>query len=44
MFLEHIPHLREHFVEPAIVEKGRYRTPQAPGSSTDLSGVTPASG
>lgn len=36
LFLEYIPHLREHFVHPAIVEGGRYRTPQEPGSSSDL--------
>lgn len=36
LFLEHIPHLREHFVSPAIVEHGAYKTPQAPGASSDL--------
>ena len=36
LFLEYIPHLREHFVHPAIVADGVYRTPQDPGSSTDL--------
>lgn len=36
LFLEHIPHLREHFVFPAHVEGGRYRTPQEPGASADL--------
>jgi L-fuconate dehydratase len=36
LFLEHIPHLRPHFVFPAELEGGRYRTPQEPGSSTDL--------
>ena len=36
VFLEYIPHLREHFVDPAQVEQGRYRTPQRPGCSTDL--------
>ncbi len=36
IFLEHIPHLRPHFVFPAIVEGGRYLTPQEPGASTDL--------
>ena len=36
LFLEHIPHLREHFVFPARVENGVYRTPQEPGSSSDL--------
>ena len=36
VFLEHIPHLRKHFVHPAEVSGGVYRTPQAPGASTDL--------
>lgn len=36
LFLEYIPHLRGHFVHPAIVDGGRYRTPQEPGSSSDL--------
>jgi L-fuconate dehydratase len=36
IFLEYIPHLREHFVHPAIVESGVYHTPQDPGSSSDL--------
>jgi L-fuconate dehydratase len=36
LFLEYIPHLREHFVHPARVEGGVYRTPQEPGSSADL--------
>jgi L-fuconate dehydratase len=35
-FLEHIPHLREHFVHPAQVQAGVYRTPQQPGASADL--------
>jgi L-fuconate dehydratase len=35
-FLECMPHLREHFVHPARVEGGVYRTPQEPGASTDL--------
>lgn len=35
-FLEHIPHLRDHFVFPARVEGGYYATPQEPGSSCDL--------
>jgi L-fuconate dehydratase len=38
LLLEHIPHLREHFVDPAQVAEGVYRTPQAPGSSSDLHG------
>ena len=36
VFQEYIPHLREHFAEPARVEGGRYRVPTAPGSSSDL--------
>jgi L-fuconate dehydratase len=36
IFLEYIPHLRRHFVNPAIVEGGFYRTPQVPGLSADL--------
>ena len=36
IFLEHIPHLREHFVHPVQLTGGRYRTPQEPGSSSDL--------
>lgn len=36
IFLEYIPHLREHFVHPAKVESGVYHTPQEPGSSSDL--------
>ncbi len=36
VFLEHIPHLRSHFVHPADVRDGVYRTPQEPGASCDL--------
>ena len=36
VLLEHIPHLREHFVHPAAVRGGRYLVPQEPGSSSDL--------
>jgi L-fuconate dehydratase len=38
VFLEYIPHLREHFVHPADVTEGVYRTPQEPGTSSDLKG------
>lgn len=38
LFLEHIPHLREHFVQPAVITGGVYQTPQEPGSSSDLVG------
>jgi L-fuconate dehydratase len=36
IFLEYIPHLSEYFRQPARVENGLYRTPQEPGSSSDL--------
>jgi L-fuconate dehydratase len=36
VFLEHIPHLREHFTEPVDVTNGIYRTPRAAGSSCCL--------
>src|SRR5438477_12778668 len=36
IFLEYIPHLREHFAHPCDVSGGVYRTPQDPGSSSDL--------
>jgi L-fuconate dehydratase len=36
MFLEYIPHLRQHFVNPARVEGGFYKTPEVPGASSDL--------
>ena len=36
VFLEYIPHLRQHFVNPARVEGGVYITPQDPGGSSDL--------
>jgi L-fuconate dehydratase len=39
LFLEYIPHLRDHFAHAALVEDGVYRTPQAPGASSDLTGV-----
>jgi len=36
VFLEHIPHLRSHFLFPAEVAGGVYGTPQQPGASTDM--------
>lgn len=35
-FLEHIPHLQEHFKFPAQVNGGFYKPPQEPGASTDM--------
>jgi L-fuconate dehydratase len=35
-FLEYIPHLRDHFVFPAVVKDGRYRIPEEPGASCEL--------
>ncbi|WP_420155190.1 enolase C-terminal domain-like protein, partial [Siphonobacter sp.] len=39
LFLEHIPHLKKHFVQPVRINHGVYETPQEPGSSCDLLGV-----
>ncbi|HEY0175932.1 MAG TPA: enolase C-terminal domain-like protein, partial [Pedobacter sp.] len=36
LFLEHIPHLQQHFVHPAKIVDGVYQTPEEPGSSCDL--------
>jgi L-fuconate dehydratase len=36
LFLEHIPHLREHFLHPAVVSGGIYEIPQEPGTSSDF--------
>jgi L-fuconate dehydratase len=36
LFLEHIPHLKQHFLHPIKIDKGVYITPQEPGSSCDL--------
>ncbi len=35
-FLEHIPHLKDHFCVPAKVSGGVYQTPEEPGASTDM--------
>lgn len=39
IFLEHIPHLRAHFTQPAIVADGVYKTPQEPGGSSGIVGI-----
>jgi L-fuconate dehydratase len=36
LFLEHIPHLQEHFLHPVNIENGVYKTPMEPGSSCDF--------
>jgi len=36
VFLEHIPHLREHFVHPCKVSGGVYQVPREAGASCDL--------
>ncbi|MBT1689278.1 enolase C-terminal domain-like protein [Dawidia soli] len=36
LFLEYIPHLRDHFVHPARVTGGFYQVPQEPGLSAAL--------
>ncbi|RFS24478.1 mandelate racemase [Chitinophaga silvatica] len=44
LFLEHIPHLREYFVNPASIVDGHYQTPQEPGSSCDLLSINSFAG
>lgn len=39
LFLEHIPHLQKHFVNPVRIQNGVYLTPQEAGSSCDLIGL-----
>jgi len=41
LFLESIPHLQSHFVNPAVIRDGVYVTPQAPGCAADLKDVRP---
>lgn len=36
LFLEHIPHLKAHFVHPVKVQGGVYATPQEAGAGCDL--------
>ncbi|GGZ19112.1 mandelate racemase [Echinicola pacifica] len=36
LLLEHIPHLKEAFVNPVEIVNGRYKTPHTPGMSADL--------
>jgi L-fuconate dehydratase len=36
LFLEHIPHLKDHFIHPVLIDNGVYKTPQQPGSSCEL--------
>ncbi|MDR9437990.1 MAG: L-fuconate dehydratase [Halomonas sp.] len=31
--LEYVDHLHEHFVDPVVIERGRYQVPEAPGYS-----------
>jgi L-fuconate dehydratase len=36
LFLEHIPHLQNHFVHPVVVQDGVYQFPQTAGSTCEL--------
>jgi L-fuconate dehydratase len=40
LFMEYIPHLKDYFVLPAQVRNGVYRTPEEPGSSSDLKSLS----
>jgi L-fuconate dehydratase len=35
-YVEYVDHLHEHFVQPAVVERGRYRAPAGPGGGAQL--------
>ncbi len=34
--IEYVDHLHEHFVDPVVVENGRYQAPSAPGASGQM--------
>jgi L-fuconate dehydratase len=34
--IEYVDHLHEHFIDPAVIEGGRYRAPRAPGFSARM--------
>jgi L-fuconate dehydratase len=34
--VEYVDHLHEHFLDPCVIERGRYRAPTAPGYSTEI--------
>jgi L-fuconate dehydratase len=34
--VEYVDHLHEHFIDPCVVERGRYRVPSVPGYSTEM--------
>jgi L-fuconate dehydratase len=36
--VEYVDHLHEHFVDPCVVERARYRLPSRPGYSTEMRG------
>jgi len=35
-FIEYVDHLHEHFVDPAVVTRGRYLAPTVPGASAEM--------
>ncbi|HEY7737010.1 MAG TPA: L-fuconate dehydratase [Candidatus Limnocylindrales bacterium] len=38
--IEYVDHLHEHFLDPVVVEAGRYRLPTAPGYSAEMKGAS----
>ena len=34
--IEYVDHLHEHFVDPVVIEHGRYRAPTRPGFSAEM--------
>ncbi len=35
-YLEYVDHLHEHFVDPVVIEHGRYRAPSRPGGGAEM--------
>ncbi|MET7464072.1 L-fuconate dehydratase [Nonomuraea sp. NPDC005501] len=34
--IEYVDHLHEHFIDPVVIDNGRYRAPSAPGFSAEM--------
>jgi L-fuconate dehydratase len=35
-WIEYVDHLHEHFTDPVVVDRGRYRAPTGPGGGAQL--------
>jgi L-fuconate dehydratase len=34
--IEYVDHLHEHFTDPVVIDRGRYRVPERPGYSAEM--------